>query len=144
MRIRVHLICISIEYGIEKAILPHLVKIVWQTCYENQTQKIHFPAALFVPAHHITTMIGFTPKVEFGKLMTELFKEYISGYEETFFRDWLTFRDQRDEFHIDKTCWIYINDPVTFWDCAADIFPDLAKLASRLMEVPENSVPGNW
>lgn len=29
-----------------------------------------------------------------------------------------------------------------FGICAADISPDLVKLASRLMEVPGNSVPG--
>ena len=52
------------------------------------------------------------------------------------------FRDQRDGFHIDKPCWVYVNDPVTFSDCVADVFPGLAKLASRLMEVPGKSVPG--
>ena len=114
MRIRVHLICMSIKREIEKAVLPHLVKTVWQTCYEKQTQKIHLQAAFLVAAHHSATMIGFTPKVEFSKLMTKLFKEYASGYEETFFQDWLTFRDQRDGFHIDKACWTYVNDPVTF------------------------------
>lgn len=59
MRICIHLIRMSTEHGIEKAVLPYLVKIVWQTCYEKQTQKIHLHAALFMPTHHDTTMIGF-------------------------------------------------------------------------------------
>ncbi len=142
MKIRVHLICINTEHGIEKAVLPHLIKTVWHTRFEKQTQKIYLQVTLFIPAHHSAIMIEFTPKVEFGKLMTELFKKYVSGYEKTFFRDWLAFRDQRDGFHIDKACWTYVNDPVTFWDCATNISPGLAKLASKLMEVPGNSVPG--
>ncbi len=77
----------STKHRIEKAVLPHLVKTVWQTRYEKQTQKIHLQAALLMPAHYSTTMIRFTPKVEFGKLMTELLKEYTSGYEETFFQN---------------------------------------------------------
>lgn len=131
----------SIEYRIEEAVLPHLVKTVWQTFYEKQTQKIHPQAAIFMPAHHSTTMIEFTPKMEFGELMTELFKEYASSYEETFFRDWVAFRNQRDGFHVDK-CWTHVNYLVTFWDCTADISPGLAKLTSKLMEIPGNSVFG--
>ncbi len=142
MKIRVHLIRMSIEHGMEQAVLPHLVKTVWQTRYEKQTQKIHLQAALLVPASHNATMIGYTPKVQFNELMTKFFKAYMLGQESSFFRDWLAFRDQRDRFHIDKSCWTYVNDPVTFWDCIADIAPGLAKLASRLMEVPGNSVPG--
>ena len=52
------------------------------------------------------------------------------------------FRNQQDGFYINKLCWISVNDPVIFWDCVADVSPGLAKLASRLMEVPGNSVPG--
>lgn len=61
MKIRVHLIWMSTEHGIEQAVLPHLVKTVWQTRYEKQTQKIHLQAALLVPASHNAIMIGYTP-----------------------------------------------------------------------------------
>lgn len=74
--------------------------------------------------------------------MTELFREYTPSYKGIFFRDWLAFRNQQDEFYIDKPCWVYVNDLITFWDCAADISLCLAKLASRLMEVPGNKIPG--
>ncbi len=87
MKIRIHLIQMSTENGIEQAVLLHLVKTVWQTGYEKQTQKIHLQAALLVPASHNATMIGYTPKVEFNKLMTEFFKAYALSKESSFFRD---------------------------------------------------------
>ncbi len=142
IKIRVHLIQMSKEHGIEQAVLPNLVKTVWQTRYEKQTQKTHLQAALLVPASHNATIIRYTPKVEFNELMMEFFKAHALGQESSFFRDSLAFKDQRDGFHIDKLCWTYVNDPVTFWDWAADIAPGLAKLAGRLMEVPGNSVLG--
>lgn len=74
MKIRIHLIQMSTEHGIEQAVLPHLVKNVWQTRYEKQTQKIHLQAALFVTASHNATIIGYTPRAEFSELMTEFFK----------------------------------------------------------------------
>ena len=73
--------------------------------------------------------------------MIDIFKEYTSGYELQYFWDWLFFHDQQDEFHIDKSYLVYVNNSITFWDCATDVFPQLAKLASRLIEMLGNSLP---
>ncbi len=66
VKIRVHLIWMSTEHRIEQAVLLHLVKTVWKTRYEKQTQKIHLQAVLLMPAGHNATMIGYTPKIEFN------------------------------------------------------------------------------
>lgn len=77
----------NIEYGIKQTVLAHLVKTNWQTQYEKQTQKIHLQTAFFILASHNATMIGYTSKAKFSKLMMELFREYAPSYKGTFFRD---------------------------------------------------------
>lgn len=123
---------------LSKQFYPIWLKLFARLDTKNKPRKSTFKQRFLCPL----VIIGYTPKVEFNELMTEFFKECALGHESSFFRDWLAFRDQRDVIHIDKPCWTYVNDPVTFWDCAADISPGLAKLAGRLMEVPGNSVPG--
>lgn len=64
--------------------------------------KINLEVALLVPACHSSTVIGFTPKIKFGIVMTEFFKDHSSGYKSAFFWDWLAFKDQQDRFYISK------------------------------------------
>lgn len=64
-----------------------LVKTIWQTQYKKQTQKFYLQTAFFILASHNATMMGYTFKAKFNKLMIELFREYVPSYKGTFFRD---------------------------------------------------------
>lgn len=77
----------NIEHGIKQTVLPHLVKTNWQTQYEKQTQKIHLQTAFFILASQNATMIGYSSKAKFSKLMMKLFREYTPSYKGIFFQD---------------------------------------------------------
>ena len=85
IKIRIHLICMSIEYGIEKVVFSYFIKTVWQIHYKKQIQKFYLQVTFLVFTYHSVTMIRFISKAKFNKLMTGLFKRYTFGYKGIFF-----------------------------------------------------------
>lgn len=133
------------EHGTQDCQIPYIVRTLWDDRYLKQVTELHVVTSLLIPGNHTIKSIGQTPETAFGPIMTRFFLQYTPGTEQTTtcMRDFWAFRAQIHAFfpHQDSV-WTYIDDPVTFWDTAAQFCPTLGTLASRLLQVPGNSVPG--
>lgn len=144
MLIKQSLLKSATEHNTEYCHLPHIIQTVWDARFLKQVTSLHVVASLLVPENHAVTSMGQTPEVGFGPIMTDFFQRYAPPDQVTnCMRDFWAFRRQSHAFFPhENSVWVYMNDPVTFWDTAAQFCPILGHLASRLMQVPGNSVPG--
>ena len=144
MQIKHSLMRSATEHGTESCQLTHIVHTLWDDRYLKQITELHVVASLLVPEKHGVKSIGQTPEHVFGPIMTRFFQQYApSDQIATCMRDFWAFRAQSYAFfpHPDSV-WTYESNSVIFWDTAAKFSLTLGTLASRLMQVPGNSVPG--
>ena len=144
MLIKQSLMKSATEHGTDQCHLSHIVNKVWDDRYLTQITTLHVVAGLLVPENHAVKSMGQSSEATFGLIMTEFFKRYAPADQvTTCMRDFWVFRNQTGAFFPhENSVWTHMNDLVTFWDTVAFYCPALSALASRLMQVPGNSVPG--
>ena len=132
------------EHNTKSCQLSYIVNTLWNDRYLKQMTKLYVVTSLLIPEKHAIKSIEQTSKYAFNPIITRFFRQYASPDQiTTCIQNFWAFRAQIHAFfsHPDFV-WNYISNSVTFWDIAAKFSLTLDTLTSRLMQISDNSVPG--
>ncbi len=145
-KLRSHLYIMTKEE--ENADLLYIADVIWEDRYLSQIKELHVMTALLLSQNHAIKMIEISTKQAFSPIMHKFFDQYVkkNEYARLVMKEWLSFRDQKIEFHQDAECWSYQTNSKSFWNFCRSFAPTLSCLARRVMMLPANSVltERNW
>ncbi len=103
--------------------------------------------AFLISQNHNIKIVEVFTKQAFSLIMHRFFDQYLKVEDvKLVMKQWLSFRDQKFEFHQNFECWSYSTDSKLFWNFCKTFVLTLSCLARKIMMLPANSVLAerNW